>query len=76
MNVPPSVIIRKKAVAALLGWSPDTLNRNLRELNKAGFPQYDYLLRGYHKPEVEAWLDERRTGEAPAHMQKVNYDAL
>lgn len=71
------VVLRKKDVAALLGWSVQGLRDNLPRLQDAGFPAYDEVLRGYSKPAVEAWLDARRGAGLPKPQRKdINYDAL
>jgi len=68
------VILQKKDVADILGCTPRTLRKRMPTLLEAGFPRYDEILRGFHRPAVEAFLS-RRAGEGTTEME-VNWDAL
>jgi len=67
-----------REVAAMFGFSRDTLRRRLADFEAHGFPRFDTLLRGYLRADVEAWLSGRRqVGQASKVIPKeVNHDAL
>lgn len=76
MNAPAT--LTRRAVAMLLGFSVDTLDRKMPALKTQGFPEPDALLGRYLRADVEAWLERRRqVGQHDASgTQEVNHDAL
>lgn len=58
-------------VARALGYRMSTFYSKLPQLRKEGFPERDPLLRKWHRPDIEAWLEARRTNVSTKSAEQI-----